>query len=338
LAVQRNQRSRLYEIGEFAMNMRRGFTLVELLVVIAIIGVLIALLLPAVQNAREAARRTECENHEKQIGLAMHGFHDAHRSFPSAFISQPGGAMGAANAETGDAGPGWTCFFQILPFLEETATQKIFDSTLPSWHAQNAVAAKSLVSIYRCPAVGDDSTTYKVVDGGGGALAVFSRSHYVACAGQHDTWVDPDGTLAAKFADGVLFRNSRIRMKDITDGVSHTMMVAEQTPSHSDSTWVGIVPGAATCPTPRYSLAGCDAAAPQVNYHSGPGLSETPPSIKPPNDNFPGYVDETHSEHPGGCNVLVCDGSVHWVSDLVNPIVWAAMATRAGGEMAEVSP
>jgi prepilin-type N-terminal cleavage/methylation domain-containing protein/prepilin-type processing-associated H-X9-DG protein len=320
------------------MNARRGFTLVELLVVIAIIGVLIALLLPAVQQAREAARRTECENHEKQIGLAMHGFHDSHHSLPSGFVSQPGGAMGPANAQTGDAGPGWSCFFEILPFLEETSTQKAFDMSLPAWHTQNSAAATANVAVYRCPAVSDDSPTYNVTDGSGAKLAAFSRSHYVACAGQHDIWVDPDGSLAAKFADGVLFRNSRARFKDITDGLSHTMMVAEQTPAHSDSTWVAVVPGAMTCPTPRYTLAGCDMAAPQVNFHSGPGLSETPPAIKPPNDNFPGYVDETHSEHPGGCNVLLCDGSVQWVSDLVNPIVWAAMATRAGGESAEVSP
>ena len=319
------------------MYARRGFTLVELLVVIAIIGVLIALLLPAIQSARKAARRAECSDHLKQIGVAMHNYHNARGSFPPAYISQPGGTMGVANVDTGDAGPGWTCLFEILPYLEESATQQQFDRSVPSWDARNASAAMIPIPIYRCPAVDGDGTTYSVKDSSGTELAIFSRSHYVACAGQHDVWADPEGTLA-KLADGVFFRNSRIRVRDITDGVSRTMLVAEQTPSHSDSTWVGIVPGSVTCPTPRYSLAGCDVAAPQVNFHSGPGLYETPPAIKPPNDTFPGYVDETHSDHPGGCNVLMGDGSVQFASDNINPIVWAAMATRAGGENAEVSP
>ncbi len=126
----------------------------------------------------------------------------------------------------------------------------------------------------------------------------------------------------------MFFRNSHIRISDITDGTSHTMFVSEQTPAHSDSTWVGIVPGAATCPTQRYALAGCDAAAPQALYHSGPGPDEVPPVIKPPNDEYPGYVDEPHSEHPGGCHVLMGDGSVRWASDTINPLLWAAMATR----------
>jgi prepilin-type processing-associated H-X9-DG protein len=159
----------------------------------------------------------------------------------------------------------------------------------------------------------------------------FSRSNYVLCAGRHDIWTDPRPDLSG-IADGVFFRNSRIRVKDITDGVSHTMFAAEQTPTHSDSTWVGIVVGAPTCPTQRYRAAGCDVAAPQINFHSGPGLFESPPTIKPPNDVFPGYVDETHSDHPGGCNVLMGDGSVRWVSDLINQLLWEAMATRAGGE------
>jgi prepilin-type N-terminal cleavage/methylation domain-containing protein/prepilin-type processing-associated H-X9-DG protein len=314
------------------MDARRGFTLVELLVVIAIIGILMALLLPAVQAAREAARRAGCTNNLKQIGIALQNFHGAKGSFPAGYISRPGGAMGPANADTGDAGPGWTCLFQALPFLEETSSAQAFDNTVPCSDPKNATAALVNIAVFRCPSVSDDSPTYTVKDVNGAALAVFSRSHYVACAGKPDVWEDPDGTLIPKLANGVFFRNSKIRIKDITDGTSRTMLFSEQTPAHSDSTWVGVAPGAQTCPTPFYALAGCDAAAPQAEFHSGPGLSEVPPVIKPPNDTFPGYVDETHSEHPGGCNILMGDGSVRWAADTIDPNVWAAMATRAGGE------
>jgi prepilin-type processing-associated H-X9-DG protein len=229
--------------------------------------------------------------------------------------------------------------FQSLPFLEETSTQLAFDTTLPCWDkTKNATAAASPITVFCCPSVTDDSLTYTVKDANMAPLAVFSRSNYVACAGTRDVWADPDGTLIPQYANGVFFRNSKIRIKDVTDGLSQTMFFAEQTPAHSDSTWVGVVPGAWTYPTPFYSLAGPDVAAPQVEFHSGPGLYENPPAIKPPNDMFPGYVDETHSEHPGGCNILMGDGGVHWASDTIDPQVWAAMATRAGGEAEEANP
>jgi prepilin-type N-terminal cleavage/methylation domain-containing protein/prepilin-type processing-associated H-X9-DG protein len=313
------------------MTHRRAFTLVELLVVIAIIGILIALLLPAIQAARESARRAQCSSNLHQVGVAMENHESALHVFPPSYIVTPGGAMGAIDGN-GDAGPGWTGLFQLLPYIEGNIVQKSFNRSAPSWDPSNATPAKSIIAIYRCPSVPDPSLTYLVKDSGGKQLAEFSRANYVLCAGTDDApWSDPRPDLSG-IANGVFFRNSRIRIKDIPDGTSHTMFASEQTPSHSDSTWVGIVPGAATCPTAQYPLAGCDVAAPQINFHSGPGSGENPPTIKPPNDPFPGFVDETHSDHPGGCNVLMGDGSVRWVSDLVNQLVWEAMATRAGRE------
>ena len=311
-----------------------AFTLVELLVVIAIIGILMGLLLPAVQSAREAARRLECQTHLKQIGLAMHNHHDARGYFPSAYVTKPGGVMGSANAD-GDSGPGWTCLFQILPYIEEASLMQKFNQNLPCWDPKNAVPATAVIPLYRCPSVGDVTTTYHVTDGSGNTLAVFSRAHYVACFGTDGVWDNPSPNLS-NIATGVFFRNSRIRIADIIDGTSKTMFLSERTPLHSDATWVGIVPNAQTCPEPPFTYTGCDPAAPQINFHSGPAAGENPPSIHPPNNPF-GYDDEVYSEHPEGANVVMGDDSVHFISDLVDPIVWAAMATRNGGESYDAS-
>src|SRR5205807_4784928 len=116
--------------------------------------------------------------------------------FPPAYVVTPGGAMGAADAN-GDAGPGWTGLFQLLPFLEGATAQKLFNRNLPCWDPSNAAAAKQVVSIYRCPSVPDPSLTYLVKDSGGKQLAEFSRSNYVLCAGRHDAWTDPRPDLGA---------------------------------------------------------------------------------------------------------------------------------------------
>lgn len=312
------------------LSLRKAFTLVELLVVIAIVGVLVALLLPAVQAARESARRGHCANNLRQIGLALQSSHDTRGYFPSAYQSQPGGAMGAADVN-GDAGPGWTCLLQILPYMEGGNIRDSFDLKSPCWAPVNATAALQVIPHYLCPSVSDDTRHYTVADASGAALAEFSRGHYVANAGQLDLWTNPAPDLT-RVASGVFFRNSRIRIKDIADGTSHTVFIGERTPLRSPATWVGIVPGSVTCPGALFPDADCDVAAPQINVHSGPGEFENPPVIEPPN-NSSGYTDEMHSQHPQGCNVLFGDGSVRFVLETVNPVLWAAWATRAGAEI-----
>ena len=225
------------------MKLRRGFTLVELLVVIAIIGVLVALLLPAVQAARESARRTQCKNNLKQIGLALQNYHSAKKVFPAGYVSQAGGVMGAANTDTGDAGPGWTCLCLLMPYIEEKSAQQALNLNVPCWDPTNAAAATTNVATYRCPSVSDGTATYAVKDQSGNTLAQLARANYVANAGQYDVWEITQDDALAKIANGVFFRNSRIHIKDITDGTSRTIFFGEQTPIHSDSTWVGIVPG-----------------------------------------------------------------------------------------------
>jgi prepilin-type N-terminal cleavage/methylation domain-containing protein/prepilin-type processing-associated H-X9-DG protein len=323
---------------------RRGFTLVELLVVIAIIGVLVAILIPAIQAARESARRSQCSNNLRQVGLATLSFHDVQNRFPSGYQSEPGGAMGNA-FETGDAGPGWTCLFQILPYLEGGTAAEKFNTKLPSWHADNAAAAQLVIPTYLCPSVSDQTPTYEVRNEAGDRLAEFSRANYVANAGHFAVWEKPLQNLTVE-ANGVFFRNSKLSIKNITDGTSNTVFMGEQTPIHSDSTWVGIVPGAVTCPTKMFPVAHCEPAATQINVHSGPdpsdeheegeevddGHDHSAPMAHPPNDPH-GFVDEMYAEHPGGCNVLFGDGSVRFVSETIDPMIWAALSSRAGGEI-----
>ena len=319
------------------LQRRNAFNLVELLVVIAVVGMLVALLLPAVQAARESGRRAQCKNNLHQIGVAMLSFHDSKNHFPAAYLSQPGGAMGPTNPDTGDAGPGWTCLFEILPYLEGTNARDAFDLKLPCWSPGNAQAALQVIPTYLCPSVSDHSTRYAVRDKTGSTLAELARGHYVANAGRPEVWEEPAANLT-KVADGPLFRNSRIRIKDITDGTSHTVFMGEQTPLHSDSTWVGIVPGSLTFPSVNFPAVSPDAAAPQINVHSGPGgADESLIIIHPPNSPL-GFVDEMYSEHSGGANVLFGDGSVRFIDEMIDPMTWAAMATRAGAETIEESP
>jgi prepilin-type N-terminal cleavage/methylation domain-containing protein/prepilin-type processing-associated H-X9-DG protein len=316
------------------MKTHEAFTLVELLVVIAIVGVLVALLLPAVQAARESTRRSQCVNNMRQIGVALQNFHDTNGRLPSAYQSQPGGAMGAADPGTGDAGPGWTYLVQLMPFMESGNTRDSLSLKLPSWSPVNAAVVQKSIPEFRCPTVSDDSLTYQVQDAAGTVLAVFARGNYVACAGKRNVWDNKAADLRP-FADGVFFRNSQIRLKDITDGTSHTIFCGEQTPVHAPSTWVAIVPGAASCPGPTFPFGSCDLAAPQINVHVGPG-GDVPAFILPPNTS--GDPDAMYSEHEGGCNVLFGDGSARFIPDTINQLVWSAMGSRAGNEVDAQEP
>jgi len=310
---------------------RRGFTLVELLVVIAILGILVALLLPAVQSAREAARRTQCMNNLRQIGLALQTYHDAFGRFPPAYLTVPGGGgvMGRPDPVSGDAGPGWTALMLILPQMEQGNLYASFDLSAPAWSAKNAAPARQTVKAYLCPSADHHPKTYQVTDAGGKVLATMARGHYVASAGRLDVWDEPAADLS-RLADGPLYRNSRTRMADVSDGLSNTVFFGEQTPTHSNSTWVGIVPRSVTCPALKFAYVDCDASAPQINVHSGPGEHEFPPSIHPPNNS--GYVDSMYADHGNGGNVLLGDGSMRFAAKTMNGAVWAALATRAAGD------
>ncbi|MGE3818648.1 MAG: DUF1559 domain-containing protein [Isosphaeraceae bacterium] len=311
---------------------RAAFTLIELLVVIAIIAVLIALLLPAVQAAREAARRAQCTNNLKQIGLAMHNYESAFACFPPGYMSLRGGggAHGVPDPETLDAGPGWAYGTALLAYMEQAPVYAALNVNLPCWFAANTTGTRTSLGTFLCPSVSEPTRTFGVIDQPGNELATFSRSHYVLNAGNEEPWgyqLQDHATIA----DGPFYRNSLLTVASITDGLSGTLFMGEHSPIISDKTWVGVVPGAVVCPTPRYAFSGCDYAATLVLTHSGPAADEGD-VIHPPNSRLC-HVCQMYAEHPGGANILLGDGSVRFIKETINQRTWAGLATCRRGEV-----
>lgn len=347
---------------------RSAFTLIELLVVIAVIALLISLLMPAVQQAREAARRTQCRNNLKQIGLALHNYHDVHRRMPAGYFSYPtssGVAPGWAqlDMDTWDGAPGWSWAAMLLPYLDQSTVTNAIDFNRPIWDAGHVDAIATRLPVFLCPSSSGGDEPFTVQDAGGSARIidgnsiVVGRSHYVASHGQESCWgecgsmatgvvftdiytsatqtITIDGD-ASRVADGPFYRNSATRFREVTDGLTNTIFLGEHSSQLSDKTWVGVVPGAST--PPRFSSPenGPDAAATMVLVHAGPSGGELDitgfPIIHPMN--FPTFhVGQMYSEHAGGGHVCLGDGSVRFVSESINLLLWAELSSMNEGEV-----
>jgi prepilin-type N-terminal cleavage/methylation domain-containing protein/prepilin-type processing-associated H-X9-DG protein len=311
---------------------RPGFTLVELLVVTAIIGMLVGLLLPAINAARESGRRTTCTNNLKQTGLALLSFQEETGCFPPGYRSFGTYVDGAT-----DTSPGWGWGAYILPYLEDRATYKSINFNLPVSAPQNAAAVQTFIKAFLCPSDLPPQAAFPVTDGFSKSIALAAPSSYAACCGS-----DESDTFDAT-GNGIFYRNSKTRTADITDGPSHTIMVGERAWAYSKGIWAGamndgvIMRGAMN--TNPGSPDGSAPAATLVLSHCH--------LINTANDTD-GGLDDFSSLHPGGANVVYADGSVQFVISIpndnpdgsytANSLVFQTIGTRAGADYISTNP
>lgn len=313
-------------------NRRNGFTLIELLVVIGIIALLIALLVPAVQKVREAANRTQCLNNLKQMGLALHNFHDVNKSFPAGFVSATTGPWpGGSNDPVPEVGPGWSVFAYLLPYLEQGNLHRSINFDLPIAHPANAAARRSFVPIYVCPS---DTLPrlINITDSGNPPADTNPPVVLTDAAVSSYAGVLGDGAYEQLPFTGVFHRNSRVRFAEITDGTSNTVGIGERTSQFSANSWVGVVPGQETVYTP--TAREFDPARPSLRAR--PAITAVLVHVRitsgAPNTfgNSPGSF---ASSHTLGAHFLNMDGSCRFISNSVTRDTYRALVTRNGGEI-----
>lgn len=310
-----------------------AFSLVELLVAIAIIAGLVGLLLPAVQAARETARRSSCGNHLHQLAIGLTVHEAAQRRFPAGYVSEAGRAPLDPGTLDRPPGTGWGML--TAPYLEEVAAVGAYRQDLGIAAGVNGAVVSSSPALFRCPADSGPREPFTVLTESGTPhtpAVLLGRSSYVGNAGHREPWSEPAVTWEG-VANGPLYRNSWLRTGRVIDGLSKTVFLGEHSSRLSQKSWAGTLPGAWSHPMADFiAMAGTlpDAAATLVLVHSGPAAREAD-VIHPPNDPV-AHVCQMFSDHAGGCNVALGDGSVRFVSDMVNHDVWAALCSFDGRE------
>jgi prepilin-type N-terminal cleavage/methylation domain-containing protein/prepilin-type processing-associated H-X9-DG protein len=268
---------------------RRAFTLIELLVVIAIIGVLVAMLLPAVQAAREAARRSSCSNNLRQMGIALNSYHAAIRTYPPGCVDPDERRLA------------WSTY--LLPYIEETAAWNLYNQQALYYAAANRQSTSTIIPAYLCPSTvrttkARTGNTTGDVNGNG----VYDPGDFMGMIdyGGMFGWAD-----SPTYANGVMIYDSSVSMRQVFDGSSHTIIVAEDSGrgTSMDGEWA-----------------------------DGENIFDVGVQVNTLQNN------EMWSDHPGGAQALFCDGSVHYLADELSLTVLVALCTRDGGEVIELPP
>ena len=292
---------------------QRGFTLIELLVVIAIIAILVALLLPAVQQAREAARRIHCQNNLKQVGLALANYETQSEVYPPGWI----GVNAARQADVeGDSGFGWAVF--LLPFLDQEPLQQSMNLDQSILAPVNAQPIQTAISGLRCPSdIGNDAWTINQ-EGTTSPLAQLALASYVGSWGTleiEDTAFPNGSPLPAgqtAVSDGAFYHNSSVKTRDFTDGQSQTFLVGERKTDASKgwhATWAGAVPEG-------------EEAVGRIL-----GVTDHTPNSDA------SHLEDFSSHHLGGVHMLNGDGSVRFVGNTIDEHLWRSLATLQGQEI-----
>ena len=351
----------------FARKYRAGFTLVELLVVIAIIGILISLLLPAVQAAREAARRMSCTNNLKQWGLALHNYHDTNNAFPGMALNPP--SVGTSHSERS-----FSVQARLLPYMEQSALHELIDynsivvggtGMSISLHTDILNACRYQHKIFRCPSDPISDTVQVAFKGAADSVESIGPGNYVVCSGSGYT---PVSTTTR--TNGLFHYGSHYTFGAINDGTSNTVSMSETLvgeggdPAFEDlafmtledaiqskqyrnfaymrayMTWaadpvdggVAHVRSLETDGLGWLKQRGCSwiAGIPHFTVFNNYMTPNAPvPDFWSMNSGY--YA--ARSMHTGGVNAQFADGSIHFVSETVDPNIWRGLSTRNGGEV-----
>ncbi|MEM6690460.1 MAG: DUF1559 domain-containing protein [Planctomycetota bacterium] len=342
--------ARLISVRERVFSQRhfqQGFTLIELIVSIAVVGILIGLMLPAVSEARQTARRMQCSSHLRQIGIGLHSYHNVHSSFPAGHL---------AHLERGRDGKSWGWGALLLPYIEKQALSQRLDTSRRSFDAiasdlANAHLIQTSIGIYRCPSdPGDDlSHAYRSIivsgpaassgsssltqedshrahiftppNGGGAPMAIrVAKSNYVGSFGnkwktQRYSWDSEDFE-----GNGLFGRNSSVRFSDVFDGSSFTLAIGERSIRNYAAVWAG-----------GNSWLGCGFGDNQMVIGTAFYPINDPPVSTNIDCNGRGSANFS-SYHHGGANFLFADGSVHFIRQELDEVVFRNLSQRDDGK------
>jgi prepilin-type processing-associated H-X9-DG protein len=291
--------------------------------------------LPAVQAARGAARRIQCTNNLKQIGIALHNYHQSVGAFPPGYLS----LMDPVTFD--NDGPGWGWLSFSLYQMEQLPTYNSINFVLGIEYPANQTARLNVISSFFCPSDAWRQDIFTVVDATtsntnvGSPICDVASSNYVGSVGSGDPsslypWIidADDGPPGRDNGNGLFYRNHSVTIAQITDGTSQTFAAGERSQNLSRASWTGAVTNAAVPLVALQAEAGLDpeGGGALVLSHTGEGHGPNAPSGL-------AHGDQYWSLHPGGANFLFSDGSVRFIKELVGFTIFQALATKAGGEI-----